>query len=143
MTFPAEGISRRCVADGRGEEAKNEEGKPNRDGDGAPTERTVSIRCSFFLTVFLSAARDGSPQWACLTGLSGTVALSAHGNVTRAFPAEGISRRRVADGRGVDSSHRLRIARLPMRFRLRGASRRSRWFRQQSCLAALSSCSKR
>ena len=48
--------------------------------------------------------------------------LSAHGNVTRVtFPAEGISRRGVADGRGVgDFAVATRIARLPMRFRLRG-----------------------
>ena len=31
------------------EETKKEKGKPNRDGDGAPTERAVSIRLSFFV----------------------------------------------------------------------------------------------
>ena len=45
------------------------------------------------------------------------------------FPAEGISRRRVADGRGVRASHRPRGSHA---FRcvswLRRASRRSRWF---------------
>ena len=52
VTFSAERISRRPVADGRREEAKNEEGKPNRDRDGAPTERAVSIRCSLFVVRF-------------------------------------------------------------------------------------------
>ena len=70
-----------------------------------------------------------SQQHACLAlsnvSVGATCAWTRH-CVT--CPAEGIFRRRVADGRGVRVfAPTTRIARLPMRFRLRGASRRSRW----------------
>ena len=63
--------------------------------------------------------------------------MTAHGTPVRRVsfrePArrrgKRISRRGVADGRGVRGfAVATRIPRLPMRFRLRGASRRSRWF---------------
>ena len=63
-------------------------------------------------------------------------ALSAHGHVTRDVSRGGhlsaACRRR---SRSPCLRTATRIARLPMRFRLRSASRRSRWFAAAACLA--------
>ena len=50
----------------RSRRGKKRKGKPNRDENGALTERAVSIRYSFSLQ-FSRIARDGSPQQACPT----------------------------------------------------------------------------
>ena len=77
-------------------------------------------------------SRRGSP--ARTAGSPGAKCAWKRHRVT--FPAEGISRRRVTDGRRVRScAPGPRIPRLPMRFRLRRASRRSHGSLQQTGVA--------
>ena len=82
VTCPAEGISRRCVADGRGEETKNDQGKPNE------TETARRLSAPSLFVVRFSLQFSYLPL--AMVGRSGPVspldkadqALRAHGNVT-------------------------------------------------------------